>query len=34
MVTITSEAAEEAKKLLAAEGKEAWGLRLFLHGGG
>lgn len=34
MVTITEKAAEKAKAVLAAEGKESWGLRIYSSGGG
>ncbi|NOZ26390.1 MAG: iron-sulfur cluster assembly accessory protein [Nitrospirae bacterium] len=34
MVTITSQAADKAKEFLAKEGKDGWGLRLSLYGGG
>lgn len=34
MVTITEKAAEKAKAILAAEGKDSWGLRIFSSGGG
>lgn len=34
MVTITDKAAEKAKSILAAEGKESWGLRIYNAGGG
>ncbi len=34
MVTITDKAAEKAKAILAAEGKESWGLRIYNAGGG
>ncbi len=34
MVDITSRAVDKAKELLESEGKEGWGLRLFVSGGG
>ncbi len=34
MLTITMQASEKAKEFLAREGKEGWGLRLYLYGGG
>ncbi len=34
MVKITDTAAEKAKEILKAEGKEGWGLRVFIHGSG
>lgn len=34
MLTITDKAAEKAKSILAAEGKESWGLRVYSAGGG
>lgn len=34
MLQITDIAAEKAKDLLKAEGKEGWGLRIFIHGSG
>lgn len=34
MVTITDKAAEKAKDVLAAEGKDSWGLRIYSSGGG
>ncbi len=34
MITITDVAADKAKELLAQEGKEGWGLRLYVYGGG
>jgi hypothetical protein len=34
MVTITDMAVEKVKEILKAEGKEDWGLRIFLSGGG
>ncbi len=34
MVTITEKAAEKAKAILAAEGKDSWGLRIYSAGGG
>lgn len=34
MVTITDKAAEKAKTILAAEGKDNWGLRIYNAGGG
>ena len=34
MVTITDKAAEKAKAILAAEGKDSWGLRIYSAGGG
>ncbi|MDX9715471.1 MAG: iron-sulfur cluster assembly accessory protein [Dissulfurispiraceae bacterium] len=33
MITITEKAAEKAKAILIAEGKEGWGLRIFNAGG-
>jgi iron-sulfur cluster assembly accessory protein len=34
MITITDVAVEKVKEILKAEGKEDWGLRIFLSGGG
>ncbi|MEW5745495.1 MAG: iron-sulfur cluster assembly accessory protein [Nitrospirota bacterium] len=34
MITITDKAAEKAKSILAAEGKDSWGLRIYSAGGG
>ncbi len=34
MVTITSTAARKMKEILQKEGKENWGIRLFVYGGG
>lgn len=34
MVKISDTAAEKAKEILKAEGKEGWGLRVFVHGAG
>ncbi|MFA5355047.1 MAG: iron-sulfur cluster assembly accessory protein [Thermodesulfovibrionales bacterium] len=34
MVTITDKAAEKAKEVLTAEGKDGWGLRIYNAGGG
>ncbi|MDA8214177.1 MAG: iron-sulfur cluster assembly accessory protein [Nitrospiraceae bacterium] len=34
MVTITDKAAEKAIAILAAEGKDTWGLRIYSSGGG
>lgn len=34
MLKISDSAAEKAKEILKAEGKEAWGLRVFVHGSG
>jgi len=34
VLEITDVAAEKAKDLLKAEGKEGWGLRIFIHGAG
>jgi Fe-S cluster assembly iron-binding protein IscA len=34
MVTITSAAAKKVKEILQKEGKEGWGIRLFVYGGG
>ncbi|MBI3592438.1 MAG: iron-sulfur cluster assembly accessory protein [Nitrospirae bacterium] len=34
MVTITDKAAEKAKAILTAEGKDSWGLRIYNAGGG
>lgn len=34
MVKISDTAAEKAKEILKAEGKEGWGLRVFIHGSG
>lgn len=34
MFTISDIAAEKAKELLKVEGKEGWGLRIFIHGSG
>lgn len=34
MVTITDKAVEKAKAILAAEGKDSWGLRIYNAGGG
>ncbi|MHB8880123.1 MAG: HesB/IscA family protein [Thermodesulfovibrionales bacterium] len=34
MLKISDTAAEKAKEILKAEGKEGWGLRLFMQGGG
>lgn len=34
MVDITTKAAGKAKELLTKEGKDDWGLRLFISGGG
>ena len=32
MLKISDSAAEKAKEILKAEGKEGWGLRVFIHG--
>lgn len=34
VVTITEKAVEKAKAILAAEGKDSWGLRIYSAGGG
>ncbi len=34
VVTITEQAAEKAKAILASEGKDSWGLRIYSSGGG
>lgn len=34
MVNITDRAVEKAKEILAAEGKDSWGLRIYSAGGG
>ena len=34
MLKISDIAAEKAKEILKAEGKEGWGLRVFIHGSG
>ncbi len=34
MLKISDTAAEKAKAILKAEGKEGWGLRVFIHGSG
>lgn len=34
MVKISDSAAEKAKEILKSEGKEGWGLRVFVHGSG
>ena len=34
MVTISEKAVEKAKAILAAEGKDSWGLRIYSAGGG
>ncbi len=34
MITITDKAAEKAKTILAAEGKDSWGLRIYNNAGG
>jgi len=34
VVTITEKAVEKAKAILAAEGKDGWGLRIYSSGGG
>lgn len=34
MLTITDKAAEKAKAILAIEGKDSWGLRVYSAGGG
>ncbi|MEW6110454.1 MAG: iron-sulfur cluster assembly accessory protein [Nitrospirota bacterium] len=34
MLQVTDTAAEKAKQILKAEGKEGWGLRIFIHGAG
>jgi iron-sulfur cluster assembly protein len=34
VVKISDSAAEKAKEILKAEGKESWGLRVFIHGSG
>ncbi len=34
MITITDEAANKAKEILKQEGKEDWGLRIYIAGGG
>jgi iron-sulfur cluster insertion protein len=34
VLTISDTAAEKAKEILKAEGKEGWGLRVFIHGSG
>lgn len=34
MLQVSETAAEKAKELLKAEGKEGWGLRIFVHGSG
>ena len=33
-MTVSETAAEKAKEILKAEGKEGWGLRVFIHGAG
>ena len=34
MLKVSDIAAEKAKEILKAEGKEGWGLRIFVHGSG
>lgn len=34
MLKITESATEKAKEILKSEGKENWGLRIFIHGSG
>ena len=34
MLTITDTAADKAKEILTAEGKDEWGIRLYVEGGG
>ncbi len=34
MLKVSDTAAEKAKEILKAEGKEGWGLRVFIHGAG
>ena len=34
MLKVSDTAAEKAKEILKAEGKESWGLRVFIHGAG
>ncbi|MDA8079932.1 MAG: iron-sulfur cluster assembly accessory protein [Nitrospiraceae bacterium] len=34
MIKVSDNAAEKAKEILKAEGKEGWGLRVFIHGSG
>jgi iron-sulfur cluster assembly accessory protein len=34
VLKISESAAEKAKEILKAEGKEGWGLRIFIHGSG
>lgn len=34
MLKVSDIAAEKAKEILKAEGKEGWGLRIFIHGSG
>ncbi len=34
MITITDVAADKAKEILKQEGKEDWGLRIYVAGGG
>ena len=34
MLKVSDKAAEKAKEILKAEGKEGWGLRVFVHGSG
>ena len=34
MLKVSETAAEKAKEILKAEGKEGWGLRVFIHGAG
>lgn len=34
MLKVSDNAAEKAKEILKAEGKEGWGLRVFIHGSG
>jgi len=34
VLKISESAAEKAKEILKAEGKEGWGLRVFIHGSG
>ncbi len=34
MLKVSDTAAEKAKEILKAEGKEGWGLRIFIHGAG
>jgi Fe-S cluster assembly iron-binding protein IscA len=34
MITISDTAADKAKEILSQEGKDGWGLRIYIYGGG